>query len=139
MIQSRSRNPELPQVPADISVLQAAIRQFAEDRDWRKFHDPKNLAMAIAVEAGELMEHFRWLRNEQSWDALKDAKTREEIEQEFADVMILLLEFASEATIDVRAAVERKMMINAARYPVEKSRGSCVKHDRLLGNRLSEG
>jgi NTP pyrophosphatase (non-canonical NTP hydrolase) len=120
-------------------VLQAAIRQFAEDRDWRKFHDPKNLAMAIAVEAGELMEHFRWLRNEQSWDALKDAKTREEIEQEFADVMILLLEFASEATIDVRAAVERKMMINAARYPVEKSRGSCVKHDRLLGNRLSEG
>ena len=124
-------NSDSHQISDDILRLQLAICQFAEDRDWRQFHDPKNLAMAIAVEAGELMEHFRWVRNDQSWAALKDTRTRDEIEQEFADVMILLLEFASEAGINVRLAVERKMAINATRYPVDKAKGRSEKYDRL--------
>ncbi len=118
---------------SDIARLQRKILAFADERDWRQFHDPKNLSMAVAVEAGELMDHFRWVRSEQSRSVLDDARTRAEVEEEVADVAILLLEFAAVCGIDIVAAVERKLARNAERYPVELSRGRAVKHDRLRG------
>ena len=116
---------------SDISRLQDAITRFAAERNWHQFHDPKNLAMAIAVEAGELMDHFRWTRNDDALRSLDDLRTRAEVEAEAADVMILLLEFATVCGIDIAAAVERKMARNAERYPVDLSYGRAVKHDRL--------
>lgn len=116
---------------SDISRLQDLITRFAAERDWHRFHDPKNLSMAIAVEAGELMDHFRWTRNDDALRVLDDARSRAGVEEEAADVMILLLEFATVCGIDIAAAVERKMARNAERYPVELSYGRAVKHDRL--------
>ena len=118
---------------SDIAALQAKILAFARERDWLQFHDPKNLSMAVAVEAGELMEHFRWVRSDESLAVLKDAKTREAIAHEVADVAILLLEFAANAGIDIPSAIDAKMAINAQRYPVEQSRGRADKYDRLGG------
>jgi NTP pyrophosphatase (non-canonical NTP hydrolase) len=119
------------QQASDIAALQEKILAFAAERDWQQFHDPKNLAMAVAVEAGELMDHFRWVRNDASARVLDDAATRAGVEDEAADVMILLLEFAAVARIDLVQAVERKLARNAERYPVELSRGRSTKHDRL--------
>ena len=119
---------------SDIKRLQQAILRFAAEREWQQFHDPKNLAMAVAVEAGELMDHFRWVPNDRALAALAaldDARTREGVEDEAADVMILLLEFASVCGIDIARAVERKMERNAVRYPVALAKGRAVKHDRL--------
>ena len=119
------------QQASDIARLQEQILAFAAEREWQQFHDPKNLAMAVAVEAGELMDHFRWVSNAESMHALDDATTRAGVEEEAADVMILLLEFAAVAKIDITAAVERKLAKNAARYPVALSKGNATKHDRL--------
>ncbi|MFM1805427.1 MAG: hypothetical protein RL136_2306 [Planctomycetota bacterium] len=118
---------------SDLARLQERILAFVAEREWQQFHDPKNLSMAVAVEAGELMDHFRWLRNDESLKALDDARTRTEVEEEVADVMILLLEFASVCGIDVAAAVERKLEINARKYPVELARGNAVKPARRGG------
>ena len=119
------------QQASDIARLQEQILAFAAEREWQQFHDPKNLAMAVAVEAGELMDHFRWVSNAESMHALDDATTRAGVEEEAADVMILLLEFAAVAKIDITAAVERKLAKNAERYPVALSKGNATKHDRL--------
>jgi dCTP diphosphatase len=124
-------HPESAATRSDIAELQEKILAFAAERDWQQFHDPKNLAMAVAVEAGELMDHFRWVPNAESHRALDDATTRAGVEEEAADVMILLLEFAAVAKIDLRSSVERKLAKNAERYPVALSKGRATKHDRL--------
>jgi NTP pyrophosphatase (non-canonical NTP hydrolase) len=119
--------------PPTLPDLQLRIRRFAEERDWLQFHDPKNLSMAIAVEAGELMDHFRWVANDRSRQVLDDPRSRAGIEEEAADVLILLAEFADVCGIDLLAAAGRKLEANALRYPVELSRGKATKHDRLGG------
>ena len=119
--------------PPTLADLQLRIRRFAEERDWLQFHDPKNLSMAIAVEAGELMDHFRWVANDRSRQVLDDPRSRAGIEEEAADVLILLAEFADVCGIDLLAAAGRKLEANALRYPVELSRGKATKHDRLGG------
>ena len=124
-------HPESAATRSDIAELQETILAFAAERDWQQFHDPKNLAMAVAVEAGELMDHFRWVPNAESHCVLDDATTRAGVEEEAADVMILLLEFAAVAKIDLKSSVERKLAKNAERYPVALSKGKATKHDRL--------
>ncbi len=116
---------------SDLRLLQEKILRFAAERDWQQFHDPKNLAMALGVEVGELMEHFRWLRSGEAFAALSDPRTRAEVEDEVADVTILLLEFASVCGIDIIDAAHRKVARNEERYPVDLSRGSAKKHTRL--------
>jgi len=111
--------------------LRRAITDFAVERDWQQFHDPKNLSMAIGVEAGELMDHFRWVANERSIALLQDPTSRRGVEDESADVLILLIEFAEVCGIDLLAAAERKLARNAERYPVALAKGRAVKHDRL--------
>jgi dCTP diphosphatase len=107
----------------------AKLLAFVAERDWAKFHNPKNLAMALVAEAGELVEHFQWLTPEQA-DAL-NAQAREEVAMEIADVLIYLVELADRLGIDPIEAAERKLARNAVRYPVEKSRGVSTKYDKL--------
>jgi dCTP diphosphatase len=105
----------------EIEDLRQRLRAFARARDWEQFHSPKNVAMALIVEAAELVEHFQWMREEDSL-ALEPAR-KEEVALEMADIFIYLLRIADRLDIDLAAATRRKIDINETRYPVEKSRG----------------
>ncbi len=112
-----------------IQLFRDALRQFAAERDWEQFHSPKNLAMALAVEAAELLEHFQWLTDEQSADLTPEAKER--VRLEMADVLLYLIRLADELDVDLVAAALDKLAINAKKYPVEKAKGSAKKHSEL--------
>lgn len=114
-----------------LGVLRKRILEFARERDWEQFHAPKNLSMALAAEAGELMEHFLWASPENSAQIARDPVKRQKIEDELADVIIYALEFANMTGIDVATAIERKMVANAAKYPVEKAKGRSDKYTEL--------
>lgn len=124
----------LTDATATLGEIKARVLAFARERDWEQFHAPKNLSMALAAEAGELMEHFLWDTPEASRAKAGpegDATRRAKIEEELADVVIYALEFANMTGIDVAAAIERKMAANAAKYPVEKAKGRSAKYDEL--------
>jgi NTP pyrophosphatase (non-canonical NTP hydrolase) len=121
----------LSDASTSVAELKSRILAFARERDWEQFHAPKNLSMALAAEAGELMEHFLWATPEASAELARQAAKRSAIESELADVVIYALEFANITGIDVAGAIERKMAANAARYPVEKARGRSDKYDAL--------
>jgi len=106
--------------------LQNRLRQFAIERDWEQFHAPKNLAMALAVEAGELMEHFQWLSEEQSENL--DKQQLETVGLEVADVFIFTVRLADRLGIDLADLVDRKIKMNEKKYPVELVRGSSKKY-----------
>ncbi|MDO9005055.1 MAG: nucleotide pyrophosphohydrolase [Aquabacterium sp.] len=112
-----------------IQQLAQDLNQFAQARDWRQFHSPKNLASALTVEASELLEHFQWLTEAQSHQ-LDDDK-RQAVAFEMADVLLYLVQLSSALNIDLMDAARRKMVINAQRYPVEQSRGNSKKHSEL--------
>src|SRR6478609_312336 len=114
-----------------LAQLKDATARFARERDWEQFHAPKNLSMAIAAEAGELMEHFLWVSGEKSAALCANADKRSQIEEELADVIILSLQFANIAKIDVAAAVEAKIAKNASKYPVSKAKGRSEKYTEL--------
>jgi dCTP diphosphatase len=103
------------------------IRRFRDDRDWAQFHNPKDMAMALSIEAGELMEHFLWKTPDEV--AARVMEKREEIEEEVADVAIYLVELADILGIDLFEAIQRKMEKNAAKYPAERVRGSSLKYN----------
>ncbi len=113
----------------NLAVLRARLRDFVAERDWDQFHNPKNLAMALSAEAGELVEHFQWLTPEQS--ANLPPGTRAEVELEVADVLLFLLRLCDKLDIDPVRAAARKLDLNASRYPVEKARGKATKYDKL--------
>jgi len=115
----------------NLSDLKTRILAFARERDWEQFHAPKNLSMALAAEAGELMEHFLWASAEASGEIVRNPAKRGKIEEELADVVIYALEFANVTGIDLSAAIERKMAANALKYPIEKARGRAEKYDEL--------
>lgn len=114
-----------------VADLKARVLAFARERDWEQFHAPKNLSMALAAEAAELMEHFLWAAPEASRGIAVDPVRRERIEEELADVVIYALEFANMTGIDVAAVIETKMAKNARKYPVEKARGRSDKYTEL--------
>jgi len=103
--------------------LRQEMAQFVAERDWQDFHDPKNLAMAIAIEAAELMEHFQWLTNAESQEPLRDPGRQVEIADELADITCFVLSFANTCGIDIAEAVRRKMHSNRKKYPAERFRG----------------
>jgi NTP pyrophosphatase (non-canonical NTP hydrolase) len=113
----------------NIDDLAARLRSFARERDWEQFHAPKNLAMALAVEAAELMEHFQWLTERESAELTAGAKQR--AAEELADVFIYTVRLADRLGIDLEPEVEAKILANAVKYPVEKSRGSAKKYSEL--------
>jgi dCTP diphosphatase len=114
---------------ASLDSLRRQIAEFASARDWDQFHNPKNLAMALSAEAGELLEHFQWLTPAQAADL--PAATRDEVALECADVVLYLLRICDKLDIDLAAAAEKKLALNAEKYPVEKSRGRMTKYDKL--------
>jgi NTP pyrophosphatase (non-canonical NTP hydrolase) len=109
-----------------LTDLTVTLRRFADERDWQQFHAPKNLAAALIVEAGEVLEHFQWLTEADS-EALSEQK-RSAVELELADVLIYLVRLADRLDVDLIAATARKVAINAEKYPVEQSRGSNLKY-----------
>ena len=113
----------------NIDDLAERLRAFARERDWEQFHAPKNLAMALAVEAAELMEHFQWLTEQQSAELSPAAK--DQVAAELADVFIYTVRLADRLGVDLEPAIEAKIGVNAAKYPVEKSRGSAKKYSQL--------
>ncbi|APV51001.1 nucleotide pyrophosphohydrolase [Betaproteobacteria bacterium GR16-43] len=113
----------------ELEALKEHLREFAREREWDQFHSPKNLAMALSVEAAELLEIFQWLTEEQS--RRLDAKTHAAASDEIADVFIYLLRLADKLGIDPVAAAQRKQVKTAEKYPVEKSRGNNKKYTEL--------
>ena len=104
------------------------LRDFAHARDWDQFHSPKNLAMALAVESAELLEHFQWLTEDQSRKL--DDETRAQVRQEIGDVLLYLTRLADQLDISPLDAAREKLKLNAEKYPVEASRGHARKVDR---------
>ena len=119
----------MPSSDDRLEQLSARLAAFAAERDWDQFHNPKNLAMAVAGEAGELVEHFQWLTFEQA--ANLAGSTREEVALEAADVFLFLLRLCDKLDIDLADAAARKMELNAQKYPVDKARGRAAKYDKL--------
>jgi len=112
-----------------LSELRDALRHFAAERDWDQYHAPKNLAAALIVEAGELLEHFQWMTEDASKSLTPDqlAKVRDEM----ADVLIYLVRLADKLNIDLLKATKQKVEANARKYPVAKARGSSRKYTDL--------
>lgn len=115
-----------------ISTLQDELRTFAVERDWEQFHTPKNLAMALTAEAGELTEIFQWLTPDQAAGVMSDPVTAEHVEEELADVLAYLIRLTDVLGVDLEAALISKMAKNAIKYPAETSRGSAAKYSALL-------
>jgi len=114
-----------------LQEIKERVLAFAQERDWEQFHSPKNLSMAIAAEAAELMEHFLWQSTEASHDDMGAEKLRAKVGEELADVFIFAIEFANITGIDIAATIEAKMNRNAEKYPVEKAKGRSVKYTEL--------
>jgi dCTP diphosphatase len=122
--------PSPSDLPNDsIRELTARIQSFVDAREWRRYHNPKDLSVAIAAEAGELMQHFVWQQDAQIVERV--AARREEIASEIADVGILLFELADNLGFRLGEIMEQKIARNEIRYPVEKSRGNNLKYSEL--------
>lgn len=115
----------------DVDGAARALRKFAEERDWQQFHSPKNLVMALSGEVGELTEIFQWMTEGDSHNAASVPKTADAVRDELADVALYLIRLADVLGVDINAAVISKLASNAAKYPVESSRGVSTKYDQL--------
>ncbi len=106
--------------------LKQRLRTFADERDWDQFHSPKNLSMALSVEAAELLEHFQWLTEEQSHNLSADK--HQQVAYELADIQVYLIRLADKLDIDLLATVDEKLALNAEKYPADKVKGSAAKY-----------
>jgi dCTP diphosphatase len=113
----------------DLNDIQQKILAFRNARDWAQFHDPKNLAEALSIEAGELLENFLWKTTEQSRNLT--AEELKNVKEELADIFIFLTYLSDEYRIDLLKEVEKKIAINEAKYPVEKAKGTSRKYTEL--------
>lgn len=113
--------------PDWLASLAVELERFAAERDWQRFHTPKNLAMALAAEAGELLQEFQWLTPDES--AAPGAARRARIEAEMADVLIYLVRLADRLEVDLPSAAAAKIEANRQRYPVDRVRGDARKYD----------
>ncbi len=112
----------------DLKKLKEKLVTFAKERDWEKFHNPKNLAMALTIEASELMEIFQWLDFEEASNICNNSSKKIEIEDELADILVYIVRLAGVLGINLSEAVESKMKKNGEKYPAELVRGSAKKY-----------
>ena len=112
----------------NISELKEILVNFAKIREWEKFHSPKNLSMAIAGEAGELLEIFQWLTEQESINVRKDLIVKEKVSHELADIILYIIRLADQLNINLNEAVLQKITINNGKYPVSKVKGSAKKY-----------
>lgn len=115
----------MPDDRPTLEQLATRLAEFARERDWDQFHSPKNLAMALAGEVGEVLEHFQWLTEDQSRSLPLDV--REAVALELADVLLYLVRLADKVDVDLAAAALRKIELNAAKYPANEVRGSAAR------------
>jgi NTP pyrophosphatase (non-canonical NTP hydrolase) len=113
----------------DINKLLRRIKKFRDERDWMQFHNPKDLAAAISIEAAELLQLFLWKKNAEIADCTREK--RQQIGEEIADIAIYLLELADNLQIDLAGAIENKLRVNAKRYPAVKAKGKALKYTEL--------
>jgi len=111
---------------SDLEELRVRVNNFANERDWNQFHSPKNLSMALIVEAGELVEQFQWLKENESYDLSSEKFAA--VEEEIADIFIYLIRIAHQLDIYWVCAAKKKIKLNEAKYPAEKVRGSARKY-----------
>lgn len=111
-----------------LADLQAEVAAFNRERRWRRFHSPKNLAMALAIEAAELMEPFRWLGTAAAWKAAREGPVADAVREELADVMLAALSLADYLGLDLVAITRAKLERNRAKYPADKARGRADKY-----------
>ena len=107
------------------------VRAFAEERDWRQFHTPRSLILALVGEVGELAEVLQWIPDAQSQDFLRDESNKKRFSDELADVLIYLTRLADEAGVDLIAAARQKIRENSSKYPIEKAYGNAKKYTQL--------
>lgn len=112
-----------------INSIKYRLRDFAKARDWDQFHSPKNLSMALSVEASEIMEHFQWLTEEQSQN-LPQSKL-DEVETELADTLLYLIRLADKLDLNLLTAAQEKIEVNEQRYPVDLAKGNAKKYTEL--------
>jgi dCTP diphosphatase len=114
---------------SEIKKILEQIRRFRDERDWMQFHDPKNMAVSVVIEASELLEHFQWKSKEEVEKYVKENKA--EIQDEVADVALYLFELADNLGVDLIDAMEKKLEKNKQKYPIEKARGRHTKYTKL--------
>ncbi len=107
------------------------IKKFRDERDWKQFHNPKDMAEALVIESSELLELFLWKSQKESEKSIKSRKFFEEVSDELADIALFIFEFADNFGIDIENAIEKKMRKNAQKYPIHKSKGIATKYTRL--------
>jgi NTP pyrophosphatase (non-canonical NTP hydrolase) len=112
-----------PDSNTTVAELRKLVADFVAERDWSQFHSPKNVSMALAIEAAELMEHFQWLTTDASRELASDPEKLAEVGEELADVIGYSFALANELGLDISSAVRAKMVKNAQKYPAEKYRG----------------
>ena len=117
----------MPEQPLD--TLKIKLREFAKERDWGQFHSPKNLSMALTVEAAELLEKFQWLTEKQSFQLSE--KKGKEVEEEIGDILIYLVRIADQLNIDLIQVANQKLKHNAGKYPINKAKGNARKYNEL--------
>jgi dCTP diphosphatase len=114
----------------DVEQIKGLLRNYAKERDWDKFHNPKNLAMSLACESGELLEIFRWLTEGESTAAKMDQNCKEHVAHELADILLNAIRLADLMDINLNDAIKEKFAINEKRYPADVVRGSAKKYDQ---------
>lgn len=126
---SQSGQPSQPLI--DVSRLAEALQRFSSDRQWDQFHSPKNLAMALTAEVGELVELFQWVGEAESRDLARNEKTSAAVREELADVLMYLVRLSDVLGVDLAQAAADKLRINEQKYPIDKARGSSKKYTEL--------
>lgn len=114
---------------SDIKSLTGKIIKFRDERDWKQFHNPKDVALSLVLEAAEVLEHFQWKSRDEIEKYIE--KNKDDIGEELADVLYWILLMAHDLRIDIKDALEKKVKKNKEKYPVEKARGKHTKYDRL--------
>jgi len=114
---------------SDIKYMIEKIKKFRDERDWMQFHDPKNMAVSIIIEASELLEHFQWKTKEEVEKYIIENKN--EVQEEIADIALYLFELADNLGINLIDAMDKKLTKNIMKYPAEKARGKHTKYDKL--------
>jgi NTP pyrophosphatase (non-canonical NTP hydrolase) len=114
---------------SDIKDLTEKIKKFRDERDWKQFHNPKDVALSLVLEAGEVLELFQWKSEEEIAEYVK--KNKNEIGEELADVFYWVLLMSHDLEIDIKEALEEKLVKNEKRYPVDKSKGKHIKYNKL--------
>lgn len=114
---------------SDVKKIIDKIKKFRDERDWMQFHDPKNMAVSIIIEASELLEHFQWKSRKEVDKYI--AENKDEVREEIADIALYLFELADNLGIDLLDAMDQKLSKNEKKYPAEKARGKHTKYNKL--------